>query len=1786
MTGAVVHANDRTRVTRLTLDGRRIIRKEPLGTDAPRRLRHEVGMLERLRGVEGIAQLVDAPQYADSIVMEDAGPTSLAELGKPLAVDDVIALAVQLARALADMHGRGVMHRDVAPANIVLSPGGAACLVDFALATAFAEVRPEFTHHSEIVGTLPYLAPEQTGRTGRPVDQRADLYALGATLYELATGAPPFGSGDPLRLTHDHLARVPVAPAEANRAIPGPLSEIVMRLLEKEPDRRYQSAQGVLYDLERLRDGQPGPIGAHDVPPRLLAPSRLAGRDDEAAALEAAFEASRQGRCPVVLVTGAPGVGKTALVNELRPAVTARDGWFVTGKFDQYRRDLEFDGVYQVFRALGRLLLAEPENELIELRERILKALGPNAGLTTAVVPEFAALLAVPPDPGDPLTAQVRAQRNAMELLRATATPERPLVVFVDDLQWAGRTPLGLFDLALSEEPIEGLLLVGAYREADVDVAHPLAALLSRAGDRAAVQRLGLANLPVPDVVTIVAETLHVDRDAAMGLVGAIQRHTSGNPYETVELLNALRHDGLLTATAAGWRWDDAEIRVHLDRTKAAGLPTARIDALPAAAREMVEAMACLGGRTELSVLQTASGEPAGVVEERLAPALEDGLLVVEPGRHQAVRFRHDRIHEAVVTRLPPLRRRSVQLAMARRLAAAPELFAVAAEQYLPVVDALDDPTERQQAADLLCSAADQGALIGDNRLVDALLAAASRLIDPSETVKLIQMHTARHAALYGLARLDEADDEYLIIERLAATALQRADATTVQIHSLTHRHRIAETLQLGSGSLRELGIDLPADRSALDVDAQFDHLYRWLDRTDDLERAEMSDPTLLAATRLINALIPAAYLGTELGTVAWLGLEGVRIWLEHGPSRTLVGPASHAAFAAVAMRGDYGAGHRAYRRILALGEARGYEPETSQARFVFSLQSCWFEPIESCVEAARRARKGLLAGGDVANTGYTFHPTVEGLLDCASSLNEFVAEVESGLAFVRRAGSEGTGLWLDSYRWLADVLRSDGSAAAGEPVPIDNYADNPAALLHALATRAIAAAIFDDPDGVSRHTASAAPLLRAFQSLYPTAWLQLLRGLALAGGARAAERDDRAGLLTELDEVTRWLADRAADAPENFLHLVRLLEAERAWATGDFQAAMLAFDAARREVAQRQRPWHRALIAERAARFRLANDMERDGYDLLAQARLKYLAWGATAKVNQLDWAYPTLRLDHEAPGDPKAAPPDRHTTLTTGTIDLLGILSASRALSSETSVERLHARVVEVLSNMTGATGVDLVLWSDDRQSWRVPGNADDSRDERALPMSVLRYVQRTGEPLIVGDATADDRFARDPYFASVGVCSLLAVPIVTRGTLGAVLLLENRLLRGAFTAERLESVKLIAGQLAVSLDNAQVNAQYRRIADEQSALRRVAVLAASSVAPLELFATVAEEVGTVLGADVALLGRYGADYVEGVGAWSPAGPASFVGRRMPLGGDDVSTHVLKSGAPARIDRALDVTGQARSIWRQSGVSAAVGAPITVAGRLWGVMLVGSTDEARLPPGIEHRLAAFTELVATAIANAQSRAELEASRARLVTEADAARRRVVRDLHDGAQQRLVHTVITLELAQRAHRRDDDDLEPLMADALEHARRANEELRKLAHGILPSDLVRGGLRGGVDAVVKRLDLAVNVDLPPERFPAEIEASAYFIVAEALTNIVKHAHAESADVTASVHDGILQLEVRDNGVGGADPGGRGLVGLNDRVTALGGRLGIRSPAGSGTVLTATLPISHDPADAA
>ncbi len=481
---AVVYESARTRVVRLTGDGSGppVIRKELRGSDAAERCRHELEILTRLAGVDGVARLAgEGPSDTDLLLIDEGGDSLAARIeAGPMPAATVQSIATGLARALAAVHAAGVVHKDVNPANVMVA-GDRPVLIDFELATTAAEELPGFHHENQIVGTLAYLAPEQTGRTGRPVDSRSDLYALGATVYQMATGRPPFTSTDPLQLLHDHLARRPVPVTQLEPSIPPMLAEIIERLLEKEPDRRYQSADGLIHDLERAEQA-PFELGARDFPARLAAPSRLIGRDGEVARLRSAFEEALAGRVRGLMISGPSGVGKTVLINELRQIVTAAGGWFVTGKFDQYRQDPSADAVAGAYRALARLLLGESEADLARLRAALTPVLGDNAGLLAGLIPEIGPLLQVEPEEPQGAQSEVlgRLFQALLALTRSVVSPARPLVMVVDDLHWAAATPIAFLEGLLADEGMPGLLIIGAYREEEVDAAHPLSAVLAR----------------------------------------------------------------------------------------------------------------------------------------------------------------------------------------------------------------------------------------------------------------------------------------------------------------------------------------------------------------------------------------------------------------------------------------------------------------------------------------------------------------------------------------------------------------------------------------------------------------------------------------------------------------------------------------------------------------------------------------------------------------------------------------------------------------------------------------------------------------------------------------------------------------------------------------------------------------------------------------------------------------------------------------------------------------------------------------------------------------------------------------------------------------------------------------------------------------------------------------------------------------------------------------------------------------------------------------------------------
>jgi signal transduction histidine kinase len=464
--------------------------------------------------------------------------------------------------------------------------------------------------------------------------------------------------------------------------------------------------------------------------------------------------------------------------------------------------------------------------------------------------------------------------------------------------------------------------------------------------------------------------------------------------------------------------------------------------------------------------------------------------------------------------------------------------------------------------------------------------------------------------------------------------------------------------------------------------------------------------------------------------------------------------------------------------------------------------------------------------------------------------------------------------------------------------------------------------------------------------------------------------------------------------------------------------------------------------------------------------------------------------------------------------------------------------------------------------------------------LPLSgdnVTAQVRRTGRPARIDDyAKVSGPIAAEAH--KRGIRAAVATPIVVEGRLWGAMVGATRKTE-RLPPDTVARIGAFTELVATAIANTEARAEVARLAQEQAALRRVATLVARGASPTEVFDAVAGEMAGVLDAEQVIVSRFEPEPALTI-LTNPGHHEDTRGRgtRLALDGPSVARSVWETGRPARIDDWEGLPGSLAAIARDTGIGSSVGAPLIVEGRVWGVIAASwGTDPP--PAATEERMMEFAELVDTAIANADSRAELTASRARVLDAGDSARRRVVRDLHDGAQQRLVHTIVTLKLAQRSHRQRDGTTESLIAEALAQAEEANAELRELAHGMHPSALTHGGLRAGVDALVSRINLPVTVDVAGGRYSSAIEASAYFVVAEALTNVVKHARARQAQVTASVDAGVLGVEVRDDGVGGADPDGDGLVGLDDRVAALGGQLRIHSPPGEGTLVAATLPLA-------
>ena len=1001
----------------------------PASPGAIARLQHAYKLRDELDSAwaaRPLGLLMDSGRL--TLLSEDPGGEPLARLlVQPWEINSFLRVAIGLASALARLHERGLIHKDIKPANILVNNAtGAVWLTGFGFASHLPRVHQAPGSTEAIAGTLAYMAPEQTGRMNRSIDLRSDLYACGVTLYETITGSLPFSASNPMEWIHCHIARPPTPPSERAHGIPGPIEAIILKLLAKSPEDRYQTAAGLEADLrtcltewETKGRIDPFPIGARDAPDRLLIPEKLYGRKAEIDALVAAFDrVAARGRAEFILVSGHGGIGKSSLVNELSKILVPPRGLFAVGKFDQYKRDIPYATLAQAFQSLVRRILGRDETELNRWRHALLEALGPNGQLMVNLIPELAAIIGQQPQTPDlpPQEAQNCFQMVFRRFLSAFARPEHPLALFLDDLQWLDAATLELIEHLVAEPDVRRLLLVGAYRANEVDPSHPLARTLERIRNAgASVQEIALKPLAPGDVRRLIADALRMEPGHVRPLAKLVVEKTAGNAFFVNQFITALAEDGLLffDSYTRAWQWDIDRIRAKGFTDNVADLMAAKLNRLPKATREALALLACLGNVAAIGTIDLVTGATKEAVHTALWQAVRAGLLYAVEG---AYGFIHDRVQEAAYALIPESERATAHLRIGRLLASqtAPD---ERDEKIFDIVNHLDRaaalitaPEEREQVAELNLIAGKRAKAAAAYTEALQYFSAGRGLLGENGwelSYRLafdLELNWAECEYLTG--NLASAEERLSTLSARALTILDSASVTCVRLNLYTHLDQSDSAVAVGLDYLRRFDRQWRSQPTAEDVHRDYDHLWRVLgDRSIEalLDLPPMTDPGLCATMDVLTALSSPALFTDEnlfrlvVGRMATLSLE-------HGNC-----DGSCLAFAWLGgilgtYFGDYKAGFRFGRLGVDLVEKQGLDRFSARVYLVFAVHVAnWSQDLSVGRAFLRRAFDAALRAGDLSYAAYSCIDLVTNLLGAGDPLGDVEREAENGLEIVRR---------------------------------------------------------------------------------------------------------------------------------------------------------------------------------------------------------------------------------------------------------------------------------------------------------------------------------------------------------------------------------------------------------------------------------------------------------------------------------------------------------------------------------------------------------------------------------------------------------------------------------------------------------------------------------------------------------------------------------------------------------------------------------------------------------------
>jgi predicted ATPase/GAF domain-containing protein/tRNA A-37 threonylcarbamoyl transferase component Bud32 len=1454
------------------------------------RIKREFEITKQLT-MPGVITTYGMEQYQNTpaLIFEDYGGVNLRSfVGKINSnMELFLNVALQLSGTLGEVHRNRIIHKDIKPSNILINHQTFEVkLVDFGISSQLEKENQIAVNPTVLEGTLEYMSPEQTGRMNRAIDYRSDFYSLGVTFYELLCGKLPFSSDDPMELVHGHIAKKPIAPKEINPAIPQVISDIVMKLMAKTAEERYQSAKGLMADLEKclaaIKKGDKNvqfTLGEYDSQSKLNILQKLYGREEETKLLLSAFDRISSGPSELILVSGYSGIGKSMLVNDIHKPIVQKRGYFISGKFDQFNRNIPYSSIMQAFRELVTQLLAESQQNINQWKNKILKAVGTNGQVIVDLIPEMELIIGkqTPLLQLGATEAQNRFNITFQSLVDVFAKEEHPLVVFLDDLQWADSGSLHLIQSLITDKESKHLLLIGTYRDNEVNASHPLMLTLDEIKKKSKrISELTLKPLAQKDVLELICDSFNANADVCSPLADLVLKKTNGNPFFIGQFLKKLYEEKAVEfdAASAKWKWDMAKITQMNITDNVVELMSSNIRQLPGVTQKVIRLASCIGNTFELKVLARINGGAFSDTAMQLVPAMEAGFILpigndykllsainekdqkaIEAFSDVTYRFVHDRVQQAAYSLIDEKDKKEIHLSIGRTMAKGldakerdEKLFDIT-NHFNFSIDLIKDAAEKKQLAEMNLQA-------GIRAKSSAAYAPALKYISSgmdllgeeswnSDYSVVYPLHMERSECEHLCGNIEAAEKYFGITLDKANSKLDKAKVYEKKIHFYTNVRKFTDSYATAQQALKLFSISLPAPKFAKPLlIAEFIKSkvkLRGKKIEDLVDLPLMKDENLKMAVKLISAVLKSAYqIAPELCIAN--AAKVVNLALTHGNSEdNAVGFVAFGGIFQGGVLGDRDTGYRYGKLTLAINDKFNFVQQRPECQFVYAyFLNSWKHHIKDTEHYYKEAIKSALETGDFFHGGCAACALSQGYLMRGMPLAEVYKETERYMELAQRIENTESQGSIKAVQQA--VLNYQGKTASPSSFETENF--NEEKYIEELKTfgsqhfahfyyinKMQALFLCGEYDKALEMANESEKFLKHSIAMVHTVEHYFYHSLVLAAVIHSSPSEGKKH-LSKLMKFKKKMQKFAEESPVNYENRYLLVAAEVANIT-KAKAGEL-YNKAIESAKESGYLQNQAIANELAAKYYLAHGNTKSAKPYLLDAHYCYIQWGATVKAAKLKETYPeyiTVQSSKLQSDGPQSTIKGTRTTSTGAySFDIQTIMKASQTLSGEVVLEKLLKKLMSILIENAGAHRGLFILNKNgeffveaeghiDSEEIKALGSVAIKEDSSVASVKIINYVSRTNESVVLSNAREDKRFQGDAYLTKSNSKSVLCFPLMNQGKLVAIIYLENDLTEGAFTADRIEILKLLSGQAAISIENAFIYANLEQKVQERT-------------------------------------------------------------------------------------------------------------------------------------------------------------------------------------------------------------------------------------------------------------------------------------------------------------------------------------------------------------------------------